>query len=51
MNTCELRSCAGGLPSDLAFLQTSNSELSGGMAKRLAIARAIAMDPHLYFLR
>ena len=33
------------LPSDSAFLDASVESLSGGMAKRLAIARALAMDP------
>ena len=33
------------LPSDPAFLNASVESLSGGMAKRLAIARALAMEP------
>lgn len=38
-----------GLPTDDDFLQQSINDLSGGMAKRLAIARAISMDPYVYF--
>lgn len=38
-----------GLPNDKRFMEKSNSDLSGGMAKRLAIARAIAMDPYIFF--
>jgi phospholipid/cholesterol/gamma-HCH transport system ATP-binding protein len=40
---------AVGLPDDEAFLEKSGSDLSGGMAKRLAIARAISMDPYVFF--
>jgi len=37
------------LPATDDFLQTSINDLSGGMAKRLAIARAISMEPYVYF--
>lgn len=40
---------AVGLPDDEDFMNKSASDLSGGMAKRLAIARAISMDPYVYF--
>ena len=40
---------AVGLPTDRAFLETSSNDLSGGMAKRVAIARAISMNPYVFF--
>lgn len=37
------------LPADDAFLAIPTESLSGGMAKRLAVARALSMDPIMMF--
>jgi phospholipid/cholesterol/gamma-HCH transport system ATP-binding protein len=37
------------LPADDDFLNTDTNDLSGGMAKRLAVARALSMDPDIIF--
>ncbi|MAF48922.1 MAG: ATP-binding cassette domain-containing protein [Rhodospirillales bacterium] len=37
------------LPTGAEFLETDAASLSGGMAKRLAIARALSMDPVVLF--
>jgi len=37
------------LPSTASFLEQASESLSGGMAKRLAVARALAMAPALMF--
>jgi phospholipid/cholesterol/gamma-HCH transport system ATP-binding protein len=38
-----------GLPSDDGFLGQDHAALSGGMAKRLAVARALSMNPSVLF--
>lgn len=40
---------AVGLSNDETFLKRNSGNLSGGMAKRLAIARAISMNPYVFF--
>ncbi len=40
---------AVGLPADDGFMDGAVDSLSGGMAKRLAIARALSMDPNVIF--
>lgn len=40
---------AVGLPADRAFLEGRVEALSGGMAKRVAVARALAMEPRCMF--
>jgi phospholipid/cholesterol/gamma-HCH transport system ATP-binding protein len=37
------------LPNDDRFLRSQSGSLSGGMAKRLAVARALSMDPEVIF--
>ncbi len=37
------------LPCDRKFLESDVASLSGGMAKRLAVARALSMKPDIYF--
>ena len=37
------------LPADDEFMESDVDSLSGGMAKRLAIARALSMDPNVIF--
>jgi phospholipid/cholesterol/gamma-HCH transport system ATP-binding protein len=40
---------AVGLPNNEHFLKNINSDLTGSMAKRLAIARAKSMGPYVFF--
>jgi phospholipid/cholesterol/gamma-HCH transport system ATP-binding protein len=37
------------LPTNDDFLNTDTNDLSGGMAKRLAVARALSMEPNVIF--
>ena len=40
---------AVGLPTEDVFLESDAESLSGGMAKRLAVARALSMNPAIFF--